>query len=147
MEIRRSYDRLISTMGFPILVRWHIYIESGPWIDIGQYWPRYSTILRHEATTILHGDICLGNTYTYYVTYITGTCLMYEILEMRRHWPTQASTKSITLILEKVQHKDPDIQQPWCSYSFPRIYWFLHEKYCHGRLMHKSMNMRRNKSQ
>ena len=26
MEIRRSYDRLISTMGFPI----HIYIESGP---------------------------------------------------------------------------------------------------------------------
>ena len=24
------YDRLISTMGFPILVRWHLYIESGP---------------------------------------------------------------------------------------------------------------------
>ena len=31
MEIRRSYDRLVSTMGFPILVRWHLYIESGPW--------------------------------------------------------------------------------------------------------------------
>ena len=30
MEIRRSYDRLISTMGFPILVRCHLYIESGP---------------------------------------------------------------------------------------------------------------------
>ena len=30
VEIRRSHDRLISTMGFPILVRWHIYIESGP---------------------------------------------------------------------------------------------------------------------
>ena len=30
MEIRRSYDRLISTMGFPLLVRWHLYIESGP---------------------------------------------------------------------------------------------------------------------
>ena len=29
VEIRRSYDRLISTMGFPILVRWHFYIESG----------------------------------------------------------------------------------------------------------------------
>ena len=29
MEIRRSNDRLISTMGFPILVRWHLYIESG----------------------------------------------------------------------------------------------------------------------
>ena len=30
MEIRRSYDRLISTMGFPILARLHLYIESGP---------------------------------------------------------------------------------------------------------------------
>ena len=28
VEIRRSYNRLISTMGFPILVRWHLYIES-----------------------------------------------------------------------------------------------------------------------
>ena len=35
MEIRRSWDRLISTMGFPILVRLHLYIESGPWITIG----------------------------------------------------------------------------------------------------------------
>ena len=31
VEMRRSYDRLISTIGFPILVRWHLYIESGPW--------------------------------------------------------------------------------------------------------------------
>ena len=30
VEIRRSYDRLISTMGFPILVRLHLYIELGP---------------------------------------------------------------------------------------------------------------------
>ena len=30
VEIRRSYDRLISTMGIPILVRWHLYIESCP---------------------------------------------------------------------------------------------------------------------
>ena len=27
---QRWLDRLISTMGFPILVRWHLYIESGP---------------------------------------------------------------------------------------------------------------------
>ena len=31
MEIRCYYNRLISTMGFPILVRWHLYIEVGPW--------------------------------------------------------------------------------------------------------------------
>ena len=30
VEIRWSYDHLISTMGFPILVRRHLYIESGP---------------------------------------------------------------------------------------------------------------------
>ena len=30
MEIRWSYDHIISTMGFPILVRRHLYIESGP---------------------------------------------------------------------------------------------------------------------
>ena len=31
VEIRRSYDRLMSTMRFPIVVRRHLYIESGPW--------------------------------------------------------------------------------------------------------------------
>ena len=30
MEITRSYNRLISTMGFPILVTWHLYIKPGP---------------------------------------------------------------------------------------------------------------------
>ena len=30
MEIRRSQDGLISTMGFPVLVRWHHYIEPTP---------------------------------------------------------------------------------------------------------------------
>ena len=29
VEIRWSYDRLISIMGFPILIRWQIYNESG----------------------------------------------------------------------------------------------------------------------
>ena len=30
VEIRRSYHRLISTIGFPILVKLHLFIESGP---------------------------------------------------------------------------------------------------------------------
>ena len=30
VEIRRSYDRLISTKGFPILIRQHLHIELGP---------------------------------------------------------------------------------------------------------------------
>ena len=32
MQIRRSYSRLISTMEFPLLVRWHLFIESEPWL-------------------------------------------------------------------------------------------------------------------
>ena len=31
VEIRRSCDRLISTMWFPVLLRRHLCIESGPW--------------------------------------------------------------------------------------------------------------------
>ena len=31
VEMRRSYDRLISTMGLHMLVRWQLYIESVPW--------------------------------------------------------------------------------------------------------------------
>ena len=34
VEIGRSYDRLISTMWFPILVRWRLYIESGPRLSV-----------------------------------------------------------------------------------------------------------------
>ena len=33
VKIRRSYDLLISTMEIPILVRWHLYIESEPWFQ------------------------------------------------------------------------------------------------------------------
>ena len=43
VEIRRSYDRLISPMVFPILVR-HLYIESGPWFtDI--YMPHQASMI------------------------------------------------------------------------------------------------------
>ena len=31
VEIWWSYNLLISTMGFPTLVRWHLFIESQPW--------------------------------------------------------------------------------------------------------------------
>ena len=48
MEIRRSYDHLISTMVFPIPVRRHLYIESGPWtlmsIDIRTWMVTYIII-------------------------------------------------------------------------------------------------------
>ena len=49
VEIRRSYDRLISTMGFPILVRRQLYIESGPW-----YHCCMSQHVSHTAQMHLH---------------------------------------------------------------------------------------------
>ena len=48
VEIRRSYDRLISTMGFPIPVRQHLYIESGP---------RCTCIFYHFSTLRLHRQL------------------------------------------------------------------------------------------
>ena len=50
MEIRRSYDRLISTMGFPILVRQHLYIESGPRTWRSHYIPQKSVdVITHPC--------------------------------------------------------------------------------------------------
>ena len=54
-------DRLISTMGFPILVRWHLYIESGPWSlwgwSTGNRWtPRKRLIWgKHGHAMTWHG--------------------------------------------------------------------------------------------
>ena len=58
VEIRRSYDHLISTMGFPILVRWHLYIESWPWYPMSyphQLWISVivDTLIRRQSAMIL----------------------------------------------------------------------------------------------
>ena len=52
VEIRRSYDRLISTMGFPILVRQHLYIESGP-----SLWPFPFKHLRYVHQCFFRGHV------------------------------------------------------------------------------------------
>ena len=56
MEIRRSYDRLISTMGFPILARRHVYIESGPG-------PRLASCVarRQSPVSYRHTEHCYKN--------------------------------------------------------------------------------------
>ena len=49
VEIRRSWDRPISTMGFPTLVRWHLDIESGPWCwQSRSLW--YESIKGHQCS-------------------------------------------------------------------------------------------------
>ena len=67
VEITRSYDSLISTMGFPILIRWHLYIESGPW------WSRDHFNIKMSSDSITNykekavprvSHLYNGNTYT-----------------------------------------------------------------------------------
>ena len=53
MEISRSYDRLISTMGFPTLVRCHLYIESGPW---SWNWKILGALCQHDSYWSLWGS-------------------------------------------------------------------------------------------
>ena len=50
LEIRRSYDRLISTLGFPLLVRWHLYIESGSCTFLPYY--MCGSVLSLDATYV-----------------------------------------------------------------------------------------------
>ena len=55
---RRSDDRLISTMGFPVLVRLHLYIESGPWWQ-ASYGPYHSLELPNHG--IRHVMCCTSS--------------------------------------------------------------------------------------
>ena len=55
VEIRWSYDCLISTMGFPILVRRYLYIESGARVH-----PPYRHILSKLSCRVLSMWICMG---------------------------------------------------------------------------------------
>ena len=59
VEIRRYYNRLISKMGFPMLLRWHLYIESGLGEDIWRHRSRYclsrgNEPLLHKCWYIVH---------------------------------------------------------------------------------------------
>ena len=53
MKIRRSDDRLISTMGFPILVRWHLYIETGPRASLALVFTLFSRNILVSASEML----------------------------------------------------------------------------------------------
>ena len=57
VEIRRSYDRLISTMGFPMLIRCHLHIESGPWpITPLTVLDDHSFFQQYTALCFVHSD-------------------------------------------------------------------------------------------
>ena len=58
VEIRRYYDRLISTTGFPLLVRRHLYIESEP----SNLWTEeFPAHLFMRVVELMHGlfEVCI----------------------------------------------------------------------------------------
>ena len=88
VEIRWSYDRLSSTMGFPILERWHLYIESGSWwllpglisvypIMLSSHWKSFED--RH------YNDVTMGMI----ASQITSLTIVYSIVysdaDQRKH--------------------------------------------------------------
>ena len=63
VETIRSYDRPVSTMGFPILVRWHLYIESEPRCRISA---AGNLIMLYNGNTIIITTKLLGGVYWFH---------------------------------------------------------------------------------
>ena len=88
VEIRRSDDRLISTMGFPLLVRSHLYTESGPcmlwiWRKIPLAYitsfPIYIQDKLYQRATQVIGTI------TYVWNTLTQVLLIIQLMNAPRH--------------------------------------------------------------
>ena len=93
MEIRRSYDRLISTVGFPMLVRWHLHIESGPRFTSLALRQSYSCPNACEATL---KNICkliswiTEQFYPYPSGLLNWNCELYDPVQVNSLWPSDA---------------------------------------------------------
>ena len=61
VEIRWSYGCLISTMGFLMLVRWHLYIESGPRRQLALRYHHHLVQCRPHATSWLNHRFGMAN--------------------------------------------------------------------------------------
>ena len=93
MEIRRSYDRLISTMGFPILVRQHLYIESG-----GRFKETYELLnlkaLKFSPVNKIHIFQCMGKIF----------CVEFQRYPLKFHTKYLTHTLKDTIILLEYSH-------------------------------------------
>ena len=74
MEIRWSYGRLISKMGFPIWVQWPLYIESGPGSCDNGSWLSYAEWHHNKSWLYIHMYMCIVILYT-----AANKCYLYKI--------------------------------------------------------------------
>ena len=91
MEIRRSQDRLISTMGFPILVRCHLYIESGPSLFIIFFF--------HDIMTVW---MAIQKTLSIYQHSISFALFLYLVWLLQYHF-NSAFSYSLNRLLSKIK--------------------------------------------
>ena len=126
--MRRSYDRLISTMGFPILVRWHLYIESGPSPHRCLWWSRpWQT-----CSPLRHSDApCQTHP-------VNRTSLVLSVAEDGNAWPwakdqlcssptcsADPTNTSVLLISEKHGRKNNWLPYIW--YNYVNRLHFVHD--------------------
>ena len=109
MEIRRSYDRLISTLGFPLLVRWHLFIESGPR-------PSERVLCRHS------GDFHMQPT----------SNVLYGIAARKLHWMLHPGD---ALLMEKYGDYPGTVRNSVANQSYPEnAAWLITALYSTGYL-------------
>ena len=84
VEIRRSYDRLISTIGFPILVRWHIFYWIRALISKWHLMLNKQRVLMHghQGWNVRHGlcHICMIYVYVWVVYSFCLFCCLFIIV-------------------------------------------------------------------
>ena len=110
MEIRRSYDRLISTMVFPILIRQHLYIESGPRCLFHTFTGSLASIhWTHGCLTARSREVSKPRDNFRYYYFILKMCSLKKNGKFRWNWQSQNLKRtgiSSRNILEEVSCDD-----------------------------------------
>ena len=145
VEIRRSYDLLNSPTGFPMLVRWHLYIESEPWPPGDSRKPIAARKLHyggHFMTGPWHYNDVLMTTIASQITSLTVVhSIVYTGADQRKH----QSSASLAFVwgihrgAVNSPHKWPvtqkmfpfdDVIMPWWDQTIPRDRLFYHTIMC-----------------
>ena len=110
LPTRRSYDRLIFTMGFTILARQHLHIESGPGprLNIKTIFPRYGDSHVKDMTVARPSYLSHGDPYTGKTTSLYWDGPLDELPQtLLDKW---ATTSKLTLFTKMI---DPKISQDY----------------------------------
>ena len=125
MEIRRSYDRLISTMEFPMLVRWHLYIlNQGPGDNCPVSWP---IVWSFFWWYVYNGWCCNSSTCITSCpkSYSEQDKTLFDIDETSKwHFRFRPHTCQVTLDIS-----ESPIDFQWGAWKYPCVTWQVRDRY------------------